>query len=1271
MSNISRALLVALALAVSGGHAQANTVITFPVGSIIIPSSSVFQSDCGAVSMYGLAYDVLRANKWLVANGYGAITLYYAVADGTATSWSPGGKLSPNRCKPTNASVAPAPATDASWNDGCDFQLTSASGTPVKLVSNVATASTSDTVVTTYSTTSKTTVYPQYAAIALNASVTTVGYLGGPLVITATDAVTFLKLVQGTLIAKDTAGNNIDFTPFRTTKPATTGSCTFGVDHYVNLHRAQVAFNASIVRSFSDTPPRLALLDSDNTHVTGVVKSSNATAVTLAASAGATESGLTATFTTTSAHGFAIGNQVTVSGVPVSGYNGTFTVATVPSTTKFTATMSVSNLASSAGGSAILAGGSILIGYLNNAGLTFAGSQGCPTGGQNVGNLALCPLAGNAGQIYDTFDIVDLKNNKLTVADSGIPRYSMIWTPHWETTANATTAPNTTERTALTNIKSFLDGQTGLLGECASITAYEGSYQGGAAKVIGSPTAYGGMQLQTCVNSGGNCSTTTSNFGTDRNVTGAPSGSALRNCSDVTTATGTACVFYGYPQDPFAQLADYEFVPKTGTTQDFHPNTATSTMYRPGVLALISGVNVLDKTKLTSPATARAMIVTDWSTRNIKDNTPGKANIAYLGGHDLTGEVSGTKLVLETLLQLGSSVVVLPTSTIEVSRATPIVAQIDGGETVVQGTFESVTPAPAVTTINAAGDVAAWSFPYQIGHMRATVSSTISVNAAKFGTGTVLFDAAAGIPTVSNGGCATPFTGGCRTVFTTTTVSATGVTRNPANVFFQDSNATALGTLMAPGLAAAQWTVMVEKVLAGHSDGNGNFLARLGGVDRSSVAVIEPSSVIPNARPTMAYFGATDGMMHAVCASLTAPCDVLGRELWAFVPRTQLPFFRTNTTRIDGSPHVADVFGDFTNSGIKSFHTILTFQTGSGNVTIAGSTPSVYALDITDPTHPSVVWEYTIANPSARGTYELGSGLAMAAGSTTAALTRTDIVFAETNNGGTAGAGVVVTAMSTETGAKLWQFGYTYPSPHVNNDLVVPASGIPGGAVAVDKTTQGYVTDVVFADLFGNLWEVDPMTGTNRYPNKPLFQFSTDYHPIGAMPAIYSAGKKQYAVIATGGFDDPADTTWGTATQAVAAVSLSAPVADATLNQLSGPPDVPFMFSLAAGQRTFAQPLIVGGQLFVTTDSADVNTTGYGTNGATGHMISYTLATGASSTVVVTGGAGAVANVGTTLYTASSSQQQQISTSALTTTGESVDGGAKPQFTKQLYLRRI
>jgi hypothetical protein len=74
-------------------------------------------------------------------------------------------------------------------------------------------------------------------------------------------------------------------------------------------------------------------------------------AVTIAASpTGATQNGFLVTITTTGAHGLSVGQSATISGVGVVGYNGTFAVTGTPSGTQFTYVIGVSGLAGSGAG---------------------------------------------------------------------------------------------------------------------------------------------------------------------------------------------------------------------------------------------------------------------------------------------------------------------------------------------------------------------------------------------------------------------------------------------------------------------------------------------------------------------------------------------------------------------------------------------------------------------------------------------------------------------------------------------------------------------------------------------------------------------------------------------------------------------------------------------------------------------------------------------------------------------------------------------------------
>src|ERR1700682_5973359 len=76
----------------------------------------------------------------------------------------------------------------------------------------------------------------------------------------------------------------------------------------------------------------------------------------LASSGGGTAASATATIQTASAHGFVVGQLVTTTSIGVAGYNGTFAVSGVPDSTHFTFTAATGGLAASGGGTASAAG---------------------------------------------------------------------------------------------------------------------------------------------------------------------------------------------------------------------------------------------------------------------------------------------------------------------------------------------------------------------------------------------------------------------------------------------------------------------------------------------------------------------------------------------------------------------------------------------------------------------------------------------------------------------------------------------------------------------------------------------------------------------------------------------------------------------------------------------------------------------------------------------------------------------------------------------------
>ncbi len=129
----------------------------------------------------------------------------------------------------------------------------------------------------------------------------------------------------------------------------------------------------------------------------------NVLATIAASPTGAVRSGNVVTITTTAAHNFSVGYTVTVAGVTDLSFNGTFTIASVPSTTTFTYAQVGSN-ATSGSGTVTMQQGNLVA--LNNL---YSGSQ--PAGnnglcGSGSGTIAASPTgavrSGNAVSITTT-----------------------------------------------------------------------------------------------------------------------------------------------------------------------------------------------------------------------------------------------------------------------------------------------------------------------------------------------------------------------------------------------------------------------------------------------------------------------------------------------------------------------------------------------------------------------------------------------------------------------------------------------------------------------------------------------------------------------------------------------------------------------------------------------------------------------------------------------------------------------------------------------------
>lgn len=581
------------------------------------------------------------------------------------------------------------------------------------------------------------------------------------------------------------------------------------------------------------------------------------------------------------------------------------------------------------------------------------------------------------------------------------------------------------------------------------------------------------------------------------------------------------------------------------------------------------------------------------------EDNPENGIVFYMPGNQVNNGPSHLRMVLNTLISMPlATVPQLPDSTShEVARSAPVVGMFGGVETAYHGSFTLLDPPPVIPVYEDSSDDSTFEFPYSKGHYRGT----------EVLTGDAIFDAAEHIPPATAGGCGTWFSASCRTVFTNL---ATG--RNPDRTFIS----TASRSMLAPQLAAIgnpltddEANTLISRILAGDRQDDGTWRPALGGIDRSSSAVIEPSPLIRNQRPTMAYVGGLDGMLHAFCIDVTGPCTAAGQELWAFVPRVLLPRLRLNDGRLDGSPKVADVFGDYDGDGRREWKTVLTFQVGSGQPGVTGFSPAVYALDVSNPASPQILWE--VVPPATRGASEIGVGVSLAMAPTQTATGLRNYTYVVTGNGGTGSAGLHVTAISTESGAVAWTWTHTYPDARIGSNPPVPASGIPGGPVAIDKNQSGLASWIAVPSLYGEVWLLNAATGTSVYGTAPLFRFGSDFHPVGASPTLYrDGGGRLNLVLGSGGYVDPVSTSWSPDAVNQWLVSVAVEPISTPVSEASAAPDVAFAVDLGIGERVYSQAVVAGGELYVTTDRTDVNDTSYGLEADTGRLHRILLSTG-------------------------------------------------------------
>ncbi|AXA68969.1 pilus assembly protein PilY [Pseudomonas oryzihabitans] len=234
-------------------------------------------------------------------------------------------------------------------------------------------------------------------------------------------------------------------------------------------------------------------------------------------------------------------------------------------------------------------------------------------------------------------------------------------------------------------------------------------------------------------------------------------------------------------------------------------------------------------------------------------------------------------------------------------------------------------------------------------------------------------------------------------------------------------------------------------------------------------------------RATRIYVGANDGMLHAF--------DDNGDEAFAFVPSAVIPNLyklsdpsytsSTHQFLVDGAPVVQDVYYD------NDWHSVLIG-------TLRGGGRAVFALDITDPDNPRVLWELSASDPDFS---ELGLTYSQPV---VARLHSGDWAVLLANGYNGANDKAVLYALDVKTGKRLAAL-----TPEPKDGLTTP-NGLAAPTVA--DVDGDLVADYVYAgDLHGNLWRFD-LIGSDLKANASASAFKVAF---GGAP-LYRARASRY-----------------------------------------------------------------------------------------------------------------------------------------------------------------
>jgi len=276
-------------------------------------------------------------------------------------------------------------------------------------------------------------------------------------------------------------------------------------------------------------------------------------------------------------------------------------------------------------------------------------------------------------------------------------------------------------------------------------------------------------------------------------------------------------------------------------------------------------------------------------------------------------------------------------------------------------------------------------------------------------------------------------------------------------------------------------------------------------------------SGIDVSRGKTVYIGTNDGMLHAFDADT-------GEERWAYVPSMVIPnmwkladknYATMHAHYVNGDPIVSDVYDG------SSWKTILVGGLNGGG-------KGYYALDITNPDSPILLWEF--GNSDCVGCTRMDNNMGYSFGNPVITKTPENkwvvVLTSGYNNGGGSESGKgVLYVLNALTGTSL------VPNISTSAGEDVTPSGlaeISAWSDVADAEKENVAHWIYGGDLLGNLWRFD-IGATPSSPNPKLVAILRDAQkngqPITTRPELGKVGENRVVFVGTGKYLEINDLT--------------------------------------------------------------------------------------------------------------------------------------------------